>query len=173
MKMKKTKKLALIAILTALYFVLAAMLKIPIAGHITLDLGYVALTVGAVYLGAVPGMLIGGIGAFLESALLSQRGVSLGWILMNLIVGGACGFVLHKTVEEGRKRFILSALIVIPASMLLGVAVKTLMDCAIYHLALAVKIPTGIAAWVADSAVMLAMGIPMSMALKKRLRLGK
>lgn len=169
--MKKTNRVAVTAVFIAMYFVLSALLKIPVGGHITLDMGYIALTVGAVYLGAVPAALIGGIGVLLESALMSQRGISPGWILMNIIVGLACGRVLHKTIEEGRKKFWISAAIVIPLSVLAGAAVKTLIDCAIYDLPLAAKIPTGLIAWAADSVVMLAVGIPLSLAMKKRVKL--
>lgn len=168
--MNTTKKIATIAVFTALYFVLSALLKIPVVGHITLDLGYIALAVGAVYLGAVPAMLIGSIGAFLESALMSQRGVSLGWILMNAIVGYSCGLVLHKAVDGERKKFWTKAILVVTLSMLVGVVVKTLIDCALYKIALVAKIPSSAAAWVLDSLVMLVIGMPLSLALKKRLK---
>ena len=169
--MKKAKKIAVIAIFTALYYVLSVMLKIPIAGHITLDLGYIALTVGAVYLGAIPAMLIGSLGALLESATLSSRGVSPGWILMNAIVGLACGFVLHRTADGSRKRFWIFSVLTVLLSMFVGVVVKTLVDCAMYDLAIAAKIPSAAAAWIADSAVMLALGLPLSIALKGRIKL--
>lgn len=169
--MKKTKQIAVTAIFTALYYVLSVMLKIPIAGHITLDLGYIALTVGAVYLGALPAMLIGSLGALLESATLSSRGVSPGWILMNAIVGLACGFVLHRTADGDRKRFWICAVLTVVLSMFAGVVVKTLVDCAMYDLAIAAKIPSSAAAWIADSAVMLALGLPLSIALKGRIKL--
>lgn len=168
--MKNTKQIAVTAVLSALYFVLSAMLKIPVGGHITLDLGYIALTVAAVYLGAVPAMLVGSIGALLESALMSQRGVSPGWILMNAIVGFLCGMVMKKAADGERKKFILSSCIVVPLSMLLGVTVKTLVDCAMYDLPLIAKIPTGIAALIADSVVMLVFGLPLCMALKRRIK---
>ena len=167
--MKKTKLIATIAVLTALYFVLSALLKIPVVGNITLDLGYIVLAVSAVYLGAVPAMLIGSIGAFLESALMSQRGVSPGWIMMNAIVGLLCGLVLHKAVEGNKKKFLILAVLIIVSSVLLGVIVKTLIDCAMYDIALAAKIPSSTAAWILDSLVMLVPGIPLSLALKKRL----
>lgn len=168
--MKKTKKLAVIAMLIALYFVLSAMLKIPIAGHITLDLGYIALMVAAVYLGAVPAMAVGGVGAFLESALMSQRGASPGWIVMNIIAGGLVGWAMCRLPVQERKKFILTAVIVVPAAMLLGAAAKMFIDCAAYDLPLLLKIPTTAAAWISDSAVMLAIGLPLSMALKRRLK---
>ena len=167
--MKKTKQLALSAMLAAMYFVLSAILKIPVAGHITLDLGYIALTVAAVYLGAVPAALVGAVGAFLSSALMTQRGVSPGWITMNLIAGFACGLVLHKTVDGNRKTFLLSALAVVPSSMLVGAAAKLFIDCAMYSLPVLLKIPTTAVAWLCDSLVMLAAGLPLCLALKKRL----
>lgn len=168
--MNKTKQIAITAMFIALYFVLSALLKIPIVGNITLDLGYISLTVGAFYLGAVPAMLIGSIGAFLESAMLSQRGVSLGWMLMNAIVGYFCGLVLHRYADVGRRKLLTAACIVVPLSMLLGVAVKTFIDCLLYDVALLAKIPSSLSAWITDSAVMLVIGLPLSMALRKRFR---
>lgn len=166
---KTTKRTATIAVFTALYFVLSMFLKIPVVGNITLDLGYIALSVGAVYLGAVPGMLIGSLGAFLESALLSQRGVSPGWILMNAIVGFFCGLVLHRAADEERKKFWLKAILVVMLSMLVGVLVKTFIDSALYNTAIIAKIPSSATAWILDSLVMLVLGLPLSLELKKRL----
>ena len=167
--MKNTKQIATIAVFTALYFVLSALLKIPVVGNITLDLGYIALAVGAVYLGAVPAMVIGALGAFLESALMSQRGVSPGWVLMNAIAGFICGLVLHKIADGDRKKFWILAVPTVVLSMLLGVVVKTLIDCAMYDIALVAKIPSSTTAWILDSLVMLVIGIPLGLALKKRL----
>ena len=168
---KKTKQITMIAMLTALYFVLSAMLKIPIAGHITLDLGYIALMVGAVYFGPVPAMMIGGIGAFLESALMSQRGVSIGWIVMNVIIGAAVGWAMQKYADKGKKPLVIAALISVTVSALFGAAAKMFLDCAIYDLPILLKIPTTAAAWLSDSFVMLAAGLPLSMALRSRFRI--
>ena len=170
MRTKKVKQIAMIAMMIAVYFVLSAMLKIPIAGHITLDLGYIALMVGVVWFGPVPAMIIGGMGAFLESALMSQRGVSPGWIVMNVIVGGLSGWVLYRIPAEEKKRLIISAVIVVPVSVLLGAAAKMFIDCAMYDLPVLLKIPTTVAAWLSDSIVMLVIGLPLSAALKRRLR---
>lgn len=168
--MKKTKLMATTGMLTALYFVLSALLKIPVAGNIKLDLGYIALAVGAVYLGAIPATIIGAGGVLIESLLMSQRGVSPGWILMNAIVGFACGLVLHKAVNGPSKQFWLKAVAVVILSMLAGVAVKTVIDCLMYGLLPAAKIPTALVACALDSFVMLLLGIPISLGLKKRLR---
>ncbi|MDO5435025.1 MAG: ECF transporter S component [Clostridia bacterium] len=168
--MKKTRKIAVIGMLTALYFVLSALLKIPVAGNIKLDLGYIALAVGAVYLGALPAAFIGAGGVLIESMLMSQRGIAFGWILMNAIVGFACGRVLVRTPYTPPAQFWLKAAAVIILSMLAGVSVKTVIDCILYGLMPAAKIPTALAAWILDSFVMLAIGIPISLALKKRIR---
>ena len=170
MHSKKVKQVALIAMLIALYFVLSALLKIPVIGHITLDLGYIALMVAAVQLGAVPAMIVGGMGAFLESTLMSQRGVSPGWIVMNVIAGGLIGWILHKSADGGSKKLTVAALITVPAAMLLGAAAKMFIDCAMYDLPLALKLPTTAVAWIMDSAVMLAIGLPLSMMLRRRLK---
>ena len=47
LKMNKpeVRKITGIALLTALYCVLSAMMKIPFIGAISLDLGYIALTI--------------------------------------------------------------------------------------------------------------------------------
>ena len=168
--MKKTKQIALTGVLTAMYFVLSALLKIPAVGNIRLDLGYIALMVGAVYLGAVPGLLIGAIGALLESALMSQHGVSPGWILMNAIIGYLCGLVLSKAFREDRKKFLLSSFLIVPSSALLGVIFKTPIDCLITGVPLLAKIPRSASAWILDSLVMLAFGLPLCLAMKKALK---
>ena len=169
--MKKTRQITVTAVLTALYFILSALLKIPVVGNITLDLGYIVLAVSAVCLGAVPAAFVGSLGVLLESALMSRRGISLGWILMNAIVGYTCGLVLHKAADGDRKTFWLKAVISVTVSMLAGVVVKTFIDCALYGIALAVKIPSSVTAWILDSLVMLAVGMPLSLTLKKRIKL--
>lgn len=168
--MRTTKKLASVGMLTALYFVLSALLKIPVAGNIKLDLGYIALTVGAVYLGAAPAAVIGSGGVLLESLLMSQRGIAPGWILMNAIVGFACGHVMHKALNDPPGRFWLKAAVVVILSMIAGFAVKTVIDCLLYGLTLTVKIPTAIVGCALDSFVMLLLGVPISLGLKKRLK---
>lgn len=167
--MKKTKRTVMTGVLTALYFVLSALLKIPVVGNIKLDLGYIALAVGAVYLGALPATVIGAGGVLLESMLMSTRGIAPGWILMNAIIGFSCGRVLHRAADGPAGRFWLLAAVTVLLSALAGVAVKTAVDCLIDHLTLTVKIPSSAAAWILDSFVMLALGMPLSLALKKRL----
>lgn len=165
--MKKTKMIALTAIFSALYFVLSAILKIPVTGHIMLDLGYIALMVGAVYLGAVPGMLIGMIGVTIESTLFGHSGIAPGWILMNAIVGFAAGLFLHPYYREDKKQLIVRSVIVVPPAVFIGIVVKTLIDCLIKQIPIAAKIPSSLTAFVLDTLVMLAIGLPLCLALKR------
>ena len=174
--MKNIKTLALIAVFAALYFVLSALFKIPIAGHITLDLGYTVLMVAAVYLGPVPAMLVGALGALAESAMMSQTGISIGWILMNALIGVLAGLVLPKTFALKKGTFIWTSVVTVIIAVFLGVCVKTFFDCILRSIALAAKIPTSLAAWATDSIVMLLFGIPVCFLLKvpfSKLRLKK
>ena len=168
--MKKTKQLTYTAILTAVYVVLSILIKIPVAGHITFDLGYIALMVACALLGPIPGLEVGVLGAALESLMTAQRGISLGWILMNAIIGYACGAALKKVGMKDRKKYVLTAIVVVFSSALLGVAVKTVIDCLLYHLPIGPKLVTGAVAWILDSVVMLVCGLPISMTLKKRMK---
>ena len=72
----KTKKMATLAILTALYVVLSAMMKIPFIGNISLDLGYIAFVI-ALMLFDYKGIIVGVIGCTLESILFSAYGFSI------------------------------------------------------------------------------------------------
>ena len=166
----KTRRYTLIAALAALYFVLSAMLKIPVGGNIKLDLGYAVLMVAAIHMGALPAALAGGIGAALESMLMSQRGIAPGWILMNVIIGVLCGLVLYKRRNDETKQLVIASCVIVPASMIPAVAVKTLIDCVMYALPVAAKIPTALVALVADSVVMLGAGLPLAIALKGRVK---
>lgn len=47
----KTKKMVILAVLTALYVALSAMMKIPFIGNISLDLGYIAFVVALMLFG--------------------------------------------------------------------------------------------------------------------------
>lgn len=168
----RVRQYTVIAVLTALYLVLSMLFKIPVGGNIKLDLGYIVLMVSVIYLGAVPAAVIGGLGAMLESLLMSQRGISPGWILMNVIVGLICGWALYKRRDAPVKTLVIAACIVVPAAMLPAVAIKTLVDFALYRYtdAVSVKIATAAAALAADSAVMLIFGLPLSVALRGQVK---
>ncbi len=145
----KIKQLAGISILTALYCVLSAMMKIPFIGAISLDLGYIALTIGCALFGPWAAF-IGAIGCGLESVIFSPYGFSISWFMANLIVGLGCGIVFKKTEN------ILIRVIAIIGFVAIGMlGVKTGIECYLYHIPFAVKIVKNAVAFGVDTVTML------------------
>lgn len=143
------RKISGIAILTSLYVVLSAMMKIPFIGAISLDLGYIALTVGCAMFG-MWGAFIGAVGCGIESILFSPYGFSIGWFVANLIIGLGCGFVFKHT-EKTWKR--IAAIIFFVA---LGILVaKTGIECFLYNIPFEVKIIKSIVAFTIDAITMI------------------
>ena len=151
------KKIALIGILTALYVVMSLTLKIPIGiGNIQLDMGYVALTVACFTVGPWAAF-VGGVGAAIESILFSAYGISYGWIAMNIAIGLILGFVFkrisclerHKDATE-----YIIAVFLITMAVLIGVTIKTIIECSLYSIPIAVKLPKSLIAFLIDTVVM-------------------
>ena len=143
------RKISGIAILTSLYVVLSAMMKIQFIGAISLDLGYIALTVGCAMFG-MWGAFIGAVGCGIESILFSPYGFSIGWFVANLIIGLGCGFVFKHT-EKTWKRII--AIIFFVA---LGILVaKTGIECFLYNIPFEVKIIKSAVAFAIDTITMI------------------
>ena len=145
----KTRQIAGIAILTALYCVLSAMMKIPFIGAVSLDLGYIALTVGCALFGPWAA-IIGAIGCGLESILFSPYGFSISWFVANLIIGLGCGIVFKKTEN------IWLRIVAIVGFVAVGMfGVKTGIECYLYHIPFAVKIVKNAVAFGVDTITML------------------
>lgn len=145
----KTRQITGIAILTALYCVLSAMMKIPFIGAISLDLGYIALTLGCAIFGPWAAF-IGAVGCGLESILFSPYGFSISWFIANLIIGLGCGIVFRKT--ENVWKHIVAIVVFVGLGML---GAKTGIECYLYHIPWAVKIVKNLVAFGVDSAVMI------------------
>ena len=144
-----TKQITGIAILTALYCVLSAMMKIPFIGAISLDLGYIALAVGCLMFGPW-GAFIGAVGCGIESILFSPYGFSISWFVANLIVGLGCGYVFIH-IKDTWKRIV--AIIVFVAIAMLGA--KTFIECNLYGIPFEVKIIKNLVAFGIDSFTMI------------------
>lgn len=157
--MNKTKKLCYLAVLTALYVVLSAFLKINLIGNIQIDLGYIAFAVALCEFG-VWGAVVGVIGCMLESILFSAYGFSISWAVANLIIGIGCGVVFWKTEKIGRRAL---SIVLFAALGLLGA--KTVIECSLYSIPLLVKIPKNAVAFAVDAVVMV-----FGLLLHKRLR---
>lgn len=148
--MSNTKKITYLAVLTALYVVLSAFLKINIIGNIQIDLGYVAFAVALCMFGA-GGTLVGVIGCALESILFSAYGFSVSWVAANMIIGLFCGSIFSFD-----KRMWHRILAILIFGMLGLAVVKTVIECSLYGIPYAVKIPKNAVAYWIDSAVMIA-----------------
>ena len=149
MSKPNVKQITGIALLTALYCVLSAMMKIPFIGAISLDLGYIALTLGCAIFGPW-GAFIGAVGCGLESILFSPYGFSISWFVANLIIGLGCGYVFKKT-QVNWKRIV--AILGFVAIGMLGA--KTGIECYLYHIPFAVKIVKNLVAFGVDAATMI------------------
>ena len=145
----KTRQIAGIAILTALYCVLSAMMKIPFIGAISLDLGYIALTLGCALFGPWAAF-IGAVGCGLESILFSPYGFSISWFVANLIIGLGCGITFKKTQSVWSR---IAAIIGFVAIGMLGA--KTSIECYLYHIPFAIKIVKNAVAFGVDTITML------------------
>ena len=146
---KNTRNLTGIALLTALYCVLSAMMKIPFIGAISLDLGYIALTVGCALFGPWAAV-IGAVGCGLESILFSPYGFSISWFVANLIIGLGCGIVFKKTENIWVR---IGSIITFVAIGMLGA--KTGIECYLYHIPWEVKIVKNLVAFGVDALVMI------------------
>ena len=151
----KTRQITGIAFLTALYCVLSAMMKIPFIGAISLDLGYIALTVGCALFGPWAA-IIGAVGCGLESILFSPYGFSISWFVANLIIGLGCGIVFKKTENIWLR---IAAIVGFVAVGMLGA--KTGIECYLYHIPFAVKIVKNAVAFGVDTITML-IGLSIS-----------
>ena len=159
--MKTTYKVSIIGILTALYVVLSAFLKFNIFGNIMIDLGYVAFAVALCFFGPI-GTVVGVIGCMLESLLFSAYGLSVSWMAANLTIGLICGFAFIK-IDNVWIRIVIGIV-----SVLIGMlGIKTVIECSLYGIPLAVKIPKNAVAFAVDS-VTLTAGILFSNILKKK-----
>ena len=163
MKLKNTTlTVVTLAVLTALYVVLSAFLKINIIGDIQLDLGYLAFAVALCMFG-IKGAVVGIIGCALESLLFSAYGFSTSWTVANAIIGIGCGLVFMKT-ENYIWRLI--SIILFCTIGLLGA--KTGIECVLYHIPLGVKIVKNAVAFGIDTIVMI-FGLSLYRLIYKRL----
>lgn len=145
----KTKRLTTLAILTALYVALSATMKIPFIGDISLDLGYIAFVV-ALMLFDYKGIIVGVIGCALESILFSAYGFSISWAVGNLIVGLIFAFGIKHSDYKISTYMGLAIL-----GCLCGIGItKTYIECNLYNIPLAIKMPKNLVAAAVDTLTM-------------------
>lgn len=145
----KTKKIITLAILTALYVALSAMMKIPFIGNISLDLGYIAFVVALMSF-KYAGIAVGVLGCALESLLFSAYGFSISWATGNLIVGLFFAWFISKS-DYNQFRYMFGALVACVLGILL---VKTGIECRLYNIPTAIKVPKNLVACLVDTITM-------------------
>ena len=144
-----TKNLTILGMLTALYVVLSAFLKFTLVGNIMVDLGYIAFAFALCVFGPY-GIVVGVVGCALESILFSAYGFSISWAMANLAIGLICGWVLNKNIHMFAK-----CLVVVIAVAVGMLVVKTAIECWLYAIPLAVKLPKNAVAFGADAVTMI------------------
>lgn len=157
--MGKTKNICLIALGIALYICVSMSIKIPVVGHISLDLGYIVLAVYCYIYGGVSGAIVGACGCFLVS-LMTTGWIAIGWPLGNLLIGTMCGVVYNRVKDKPWGVLISMGITVVAVFIGVGI-IKTVVECAIYGLPLTVKFAKNLVAFVMDAAVM-CVGIPFA-----------
>ena len=142
------KKITLLGIGIALYVVLSFAIKIPLISHIQTDLGYIAFGAMCAIAG-VPALIVGVFGCLLESLFMTGW-VPIGWMIGQGIIGIICGYAYKKN-----KNIWLNIIITIVA-ILIGIGgIKTIIECYLYAIPFAVKIPKNLIASVADMVPMI------------------
>lgn len=145
---ENTRRICMIGVLSALYVVLSAFLKFTIIGNIQVDLGYIVFAVALCEFGTY-GAFVGVIGCSIESILFSAYGFSISWMVANLTIGIVFGLLVRG--KDG----LLYKILITALGCAVGLLVfKTAIECALYGIPVAVKIPKNAVAMCMDFAAM-------------------
>lgn len=147
--MREIRKISIYGIGIALYVAISMTIKIPLAGHASLDLGYIVFAVYCYYFGSIAGMIVGGAGCMFVS-LLTSGWFPPGWIIGNIIIGFIVGMVGKETGASTLKR-----ICVVFFAVFLGIfCAKTIVECTLYSIPLAVKVSKSLIVFMTDAVVM-------------------
>lgn len=161
---KRLKTMCLAALGIALYVALSMTVKIPLVGHASLDLGYIVLAVYCYYFGSVTGMMVGSVGCMFVS-LLTSGWFPPGWIIGNMIIGFIVGMVGTESKSSTAKR-----IVVVFFAVFLGIfCAKTIIECTLYSIPIAVKAPKSAVVFIVDAVVM-SIGTRIAPMIKAQIR---
>ena len=167
----KTRKLALIAVGIALFVVLSLCLQVPVFENYYLCLGYVVMAVYCWSFGTLSGTAVGFFGVILYCVVISGLRGMPGWALGNVVIGlllGLC-YKLTAGMKNQVLRQLLHAVVIVAASALGILVVKSLTECLLYSQPFVVRAGKNFSAFVADAA-MLILSLPVCLALDKPAR---
>lgn len=161
---KKLKVVCITALGIALYVALSMTAKVPLIGNIGLDLGYIVLAVFAYHCGWVSGAAVGAVGCSFVS-LLTSGWFPPGWVMGNILIGIFCGNTYEH--DDCKESFIWNISMSVFA-VFLGIAViKTAVECVMFDIPLAVKVPKNIVAAVID-AITMCVGVYIAQMIERR-----
>lgn len=149
----------------ALYVAFNMALRFPIAGHASLDLGYVVFAVWCYFYGSVAGAAVGGAGCALVGLLASGQ-LAPGWILGNVLAGLLAGQAGWKRTMPAAVRAGLMFLAVFACVF----ACKCAVECPMYGIPFAVKAPRTLVVAATDG-ICMAMGALLAARLPVGVRL--
>lgn len=145
--MKTNRKIAYLGILTALYVILGAFMKIPVVGNIFPDFGYIAFAIAILMFGYA-GIPVGVIGCALESLLFSTYGFSISWVIGNLLVGLIFAYWCKKEDNFGK-------MVGAGLACIVGIALaKTGIECWLYQIPVLIKMERNFTACIMDMLMM-------------------
>ena len=154
---KNIKSICVTAMGIALYVALSMTAKIPIVGHISLDLGYIVLAVYCYIYGPIAGAIVGAAGCTLVS-LLASGWFPLGWLLGNLYIGYFTGrFYIPDLVADdfSHRKTLEHNLILTVVAVFVGIfCIKSVVEHLMYGIPYAVKLPKNAVAFLIDAIVM-------------------
>ena len=151
------KKICIDAMGIALFVVLTLCLQVPVFENYYLCLGYIVMAFYLYYFGTASGTLAGTVGVFLYCLLTSGIRGMPGWILGNAVIGIICGIAAKYAKKQNKK--VIKQVIMVSAviiSTAIGIlAVKSLVEVALYSLPFVLRLANNIYAFVADIIVLI------------------
>ena len=154
----------------AMFVVVGCCFPIPITGTTAhIDLGYMIMAVFAYLFGPIAGMLVGGLGRFIEDMILFGSIGSPGWLIASICMGFLTGIIFGWTKKFNRNWTKLlvnvSGILVVNAVFLVGFApwVSSMWNGVPY----VAKLPSGVWAFITNDIAMIVLGLPLALMLEK------
>lgn len=154
----------------ALFVVVGCCFPLPIAGTTAhVDLGYMIMAVYAYLFGPIAGMVVGGLGRFIEDMILFGSIGSPGWLIASICMGFFTG-VLFSHTKKFKNNWTktmtnVTGILVVNAIFLIGFApwVSSMWNGVPY----VAKVPSGVWAFITNDIAMIVLGIPLATILEK------
>jgi energy-coupling factor transport system substrate-specific component len=169
-KLSPVQKITVYAVGAALFVAVGCLIPIPIPNtkaHV--DLGYAIMMIFAYLFGPVAGLLVGGLGRFLEDMLLFGSIGSPGWLIASICVGFLTGFFsnLMKKHEKSVTHMVISLGGILLANAVFLILFAPFISSIWNGVPYVAKLPSGVSAFITNSIAMLAVGFPVAKKLEK------